>query len=133
VQWSLDGTLLPTDTLKSIKPQQSGVYSVNIQVRTCVASAMVTYQMPEVVTGVPEATSSTLQVYPNPVHGYLYFESQDTAVRHVSVQNASGQTVGSVQLRQGTGKFDMSLLSSGLYLIQIQDSKGAQEIKIIKD
>jgi hypothetical protein len=132
-QWYLDGVALLNDTLASIKPQQSGVYSVNVAVGTCVAAAMVTYNKPQVVTGTIPETAPALSVYPNPVRGYLYFENPDTSVKQVNIQNVSGQTLGTVRLQHGTGRIDMSSFVNGLYLIQVEGAGGTKEIKIIKE
>jgi len=132
-QWYLDGSLLSADTVASIKPRQSGVYALNVQIQTCVASAVMTYNMPKIVTGVSEATSPSLQVFPNPVRGYLYFESDDASARQVIVQNISGQTVGNLTLQQGSGKLDMSTLAAGMYLIKVQSQGVQKEIKVIKE
>jgi hypothetical protein len=132
-QWYLDGVALPNDTLASIRPLQSGVYSVNVAMGTCVATAMATYEKPQVVTGTVPETASALRVYPNPVHGYLHFESQDASINQVHIQNASGQTLGTIKLQHGSGKIDMSSFAGGLYLIQVECGDGTKEVKIIKE
>lgn len=136
MQWYVDGNLLPHDTTSTIKPMQSGIYTVAIPVQTCLATASMSYTMPEVITGIGESTSSMIRVYPNPVAEFLFFEKENDDVEEVTIQSVNGAIVGRFNLTRSekitTGKFDMSALSSGLYFVNIRSSDKKTEIKVIK-
>lgn len=136
-QWYVDGEKLSADTLSFIKPQRSGIYSVEIPVESCLATASVTYTLPEVITGTTPEATTLIRLYPNPVTKYLYFEQLKSSVKEIIVQNALGQFIGTMPLNNTgdltAGKFDMSMLPSGLYLIQIRTATNKTEIKVIKE
>ncbi|SIQ96446.1 Por secretion system C-terminal sorting domain-containing protein [Chryseobacterium sp. RU37D] len=72
--------------------------------------------------------SNNLVLYPNPVNDVLYIDAKDNKEYYYQIYNMSGQLV-------KTGKFDnkqtaVSSLSSGAYLVRINDSEAM--VKIIK-
>ncbi|MBK7172764.1 MAG: T9SS type A sorting domain-containing protein, partial [Bacteroidales bacterium] len=68
----------------------------------------------------PGIHPTTLQIYPNPAQNHLFINptvSENTIIR---ISSLSGIEVKSVQLEKGASMVDISDLSSGAYLIQLQ-------------
>lgn len=80
-------------------------------------------------TGIGEATSTQLKLYPNPVHSSLFIESTDQ-VERIEVFTLTGQSVlhatGNVQL------IDLSRLQSGTYMVRVISNSGTTTHKIQK-
>lgn len=131
-QWYFNNQLLPGETRSSIKPQQTGTYSVVIPVGSCQAEASQSF----IVAGDDPDDLAALSVFPNPASDYLYFQHKGSIVAEVRVKNVSGQDVGTVVLstRRGetTGKFDMSAMASGLYFVEISYAEGTRRVKVLK-
>ncbi len=58
---------------------------------------------------------SKIKVYPNPMKDYIYVES-DVDIKNIEVINIYGK---SISINKGISKIDLSLLSAGIYNLQI--------------
>lgn len=132
-QWYFNGQALRNDTLSFVAPDQTGLYSVKVNIESCVAEA--TYQF--VTTGLGEKPATSFTVYPNPVRDFLYFNDSDDGVESVVIYNSIGQTIGKVDLAQEgsltKGKLNMDNLPAGMYVVVIEGRDGKTEVKVIKD
>jgi hypothetical protein len=77
--------------------------------------------------GVETPVFKDLNVYPNPVQSQLYIDNEETM--HYELYNVLGKKIQSGSLAVH-GQVDCSSLSSGMYLLKLQNEKG--EIKVVK-
>ncbi len=75
-----------------------------------------------------ELTNFTL--YPNPVKGRLNFNSQ-TDISKIEVYNLTGQRLLQLKNFSNNNSFDVSILSSGMYLVNIEDVENRTTTKKI--
>lgn len=68
-----------------------------------------------------------LSLYPNPVNHILYFESNTNTV--VQIVNAVGETLQIRDVVKGINAFDLSTLSSGIYLLKTESSADLKFVK----
>lgn len=74
--------------------------------------------------------TNSVKLYPNPVSDRLFFKSAEQ-VENISIYNVNGQLI--KQVIETTNGIDVSVLSSGLYMIQIKTSNNTINQKFIKD
>jgi hypothetical protein len=75
--------------------------------------------------------SNKITVFPNPTAATVYFQSDLSLWKeHVSIYTATGQLIDEQQVTAGNS-LDLSMLSSGIYLIQFNNKK-INSFKIIK-
>lgn len=73
-----------------------------------------------------------LSLYPNPTAGIVHIKS-DANIQKAVVYNLNGQVVQSEYLNNTQNSFDISKLSKGMYVIQLQFENGSsQHIKVLK-
>ena len=84
-------------------------------------------------TGISNATSHGLQVYPNPVTDYLYVKSNGEDIQSVLISNISGQALISKEY-EGIDNFtiNVSFLPSGVYIVEIKTNNNIHIFKVIK-
>jgi hypothetical protein len=71
--------------------------------------------------------------YPNPVQNQIFVESVDEAVRQVRIFDLSGKIIKhEVIAAQGVHQISTSELASGVYLIEVETSKGVKRGKFVK-
>ncbi len=70
-----------------------------------------------------------LNVYPNPSSGVFNIDS-DTRIKHVQLYDLSGKLIYQNTLNALKNILDLSHLSSGLYVLNIQTEKGIKSVKI---
>ena len=73
---------------------------------------------------------STIQVYPNPAVNELHVDAELSRDAYYSVTTTSGNIVKSGNIN---GAIDVADLSSGLYIITLQDYSGIKSAKFFKD
>lgn len=80
---------------------------------------------------VSDASKAQLKVYPNPVVDILNIESADK-VKSVQVFDLTGKSVSSHMLNAVKSQINLSKLTSGVYVVNIETEKGIQSVKIVK-
>jgi hypothetical protein len=80
------------------------------------------------ITGINEASSTIIEVYPNPTNGLVHF----SAPTNVQLTNAMGQTVAH---RKNVTALDLYDLPKGMYLVTHTDNNGklVQQSRIVRD
>lgn len=73
---------------------------------------------------------SSVQFYPNPVVDYLYLKS-DIAIEQVTIFDLTGKVV--KQIKQPAPSIDLSDLSAGFYLLQVNTAEGASTQRFVKE
>lgn len=75
-----------------------------------------------------KVNENKISLFPNPVKDILYINASDKMSYYYQIYNVSGQIVRSGKFENG--KTDVSMLSSGVYLVRINNSE--EIVKIIK-
>lgn len=65
----------------------------------------------------------SLNVYPNPTHGIIYFKSLDTSTNQLTVYNINGTAVYSASLHSTVSSLDLSFLQQGVYILKINNTQ----------
>jgi hypothetical protein len=74
----------------------------------------------KVIVGVSEEVQATVQIYPNPVSTDLYIDLlKGSGVGEMKMFDGSGKEILSQHLKEGKSTFDLSTLSSGIYILKI--------------
>jgi len=82
-------------------------------------------------TSISPYTSSSLQVYPNPVHDRLFVKEQDNKNCIVEINDATGNMLLSQKLNNDES-IDISNLAAGVYIVKVITNKEVYNKKIIK-
>lgn len=125
-QWMDCGSFatIAGETAQTFTPTENGSYAVIVTDGICVDTSACT----SITVGIVNAANSALRLYPNPANKIIMIDA-DEAILNYSVMNTVG-----VQLFTGRDKqVDLSDLSSGLYLINIETSTGIQHKTFIKN
>ncbi len=89
--------------------------------------------VPLITTSIEEdATSNTINIYPNPTTGLIHFSLPDhTSIKTVEVYNLLGKKI---YVQNNLSSISLNDYESGVYIIKITDSKGNTIVKkIIKE
>jgi len=75
-------------------------------------------------------SSQSISIYPNPVKDYLFIHSDEIEIESISVINMNGKEM---HMSVSTAhSIDVSILSSGIYYLQVKHSKGLSLEKFTK-
>lgn len=80
---------------------------------------------------VSDVKRSEVKVYPNPVVDIVNIEAADK-VKSVQVYDLTGKVVASQTLNAVKNQVNLSKLTPGVYVVNIQTEKGTQSVKIVK-
>ncbi len=130
-QWYLNGELMTGVTGQSIVADQSGTYSVNVQLDGC--STAGTYEF--VVLSAELGNSNGVRVYPNPVQNRLVIKANGVRQEDVTLLTTWGTPiqVNSVLSADAEGvTFDVSALPAGVYIVKVSGSGYLSRFKILK-
>lgn len=136
VQWLFNGQAIEGAITPSILPTEFGNYSVSVKVGSCMTTADY-LRVEDEVTAIEDELRKAIHVYPNPVVDELFLQTDVlTSIRNAEVRNEMGEYVGKFMLEKMgnkvSGNYNMSALSSGLYVIEIVTDTGRFSVKIIK-
>ncbi|RDK83468.1 fibronectin type III domain-containing protein [Marinirhabdus gelatinilytica] len=81
------------------------------------------------VLGVSEHEEISLQFYPNPVQDVLNF-SASQVIETLTVYSLTGQIVQTERVGATQGQINLSGLSTGMYLVEVQTSYGNELVKV---
>jgi uncharacterized repeat protein (TIGR02543 family) len=85
---------------------------------------------PNPSTGIIEAKSNQLLIYPNPVDNYIYIMSS-LPIEQITLYDIHGRVLQQMQLLDG--KVSVTDLAKGIYLLKIKTAQGESIQKIIKE
>jgi hypothetical protein len=97
----------------------------------------VTFTVTQGTTGINDAPSATVKVYPNPVFDFVIFSLTDNepAQAEVTVLNSSGAVVKDLRLETNPGEMlhgvDLSHLSEGIYFYTIKSHEQLLSGKLV--
>jgi hypothetical protein len=130
-QWYLNGEVLLEETNQTLKPDQSGLYAVEVEINGCTTRDEYEF----LITGFERNPLLDWSYYPNPVVDELIIKTSKSPdqIEGIYVTNSIGVKVGEITLNsQGIGRFDMKSMSSGIYIIKILGSGKSVNFKVIK-
>ena len=131
-RWFLDGEALP-DTTQSIEAAESGSYTVEV---TDASGCSATSEALEInITGIEDPRlAREVLTYPNPVSTRLTVDSQIQEAVEIQIYSSDGLLMYENSMAAGSHHLHVALdnFSPGLYIIQLQSTKGLSHRKLIK-
>ncbi len=97
-------------------------WEISNSAKSCVMEMLVTN------TSDVEVNAKGINAYPNPVNHSLTVEVENPNIKHILLFNRLGQLLSSEKIINGRVVLDVSLLSSGLYFLEV----GAEVVKVEK-
>jgi hypothetical protein len=130
-QWFYNGLLLQGAITHYLISPPNGVYEVQV---TNSYGCTVTSNIITVNVGVEETTlESQLNIYPNPVTDVLNVQWNNTnETANLSIRDLSGRLVLSERLANGNAALELSNLSSGNYILELQTEEGTLRKQMVK-
>ena len=131
-QWFLNGTAIAGATNPTYTATQTGTYKVQVKADDC-ASEFSTEQA-LVVTGIEDAATTSIGLYPNPVTDWLTIAlGDDEAVKEVKLYSITGQQL-AVEVTTGNSvRFNVAGYDKGIYLAKVQAGELVRVIKFAKE
>ncbi len=84
-----------------------------------------------VVSYIDRILSDNISIYPNPTHHYIRVSAPDIRLKSYQIYHLQGQLVMQDYFDEITQSIDVSKLSAGIYLLQIQTNRGIAVKKIL--
>ena len=134
-QWYFNHVIVSQATEQSIAPQQSGTYSLEVNIADCIARAEYEY----VITGNQASMQHGISIFPNPVETEVNITVSDSfkGIKEIRLINSAGQVVGIVEMEHQDNEkefhFDMTNLATGVYILQATGDAGIIEVKVLKN
>jgi len=130
-QWFYNGMLLQGAITYYLISPPNGVYAVQV---TNSYGCVITSDMITVNVGVEEiALENQLNIYPNPVTDVLNVQwNNTTETATLSIHDLSGRLVLSERVANGNAVLDLSNLSSGNYILELQTEEGSLRKQVVK-
>lgn len=130
-QWFYNGMLLQGAITYYLISPPNGVYAVQV---TNSYGCVLTSEMIIVNVGVDEiALEDQLNIYPNPVTDVLNVQWNNTnETANLSIRDLSGRLIHSERAANGNAVLDLSTLSSGNYILELQTEEGSLRKQVVK-
>lgn len=77
----------------------------------------------------PAFNDNALVVYPNPAKTIVTISSKDNSIETLKITDLTGKTIKTMNVHAATASINVSDLSSGIYLLELQNSKQERIIK----
>lgn len=132
-RWYFNDELITDSAEQTIVPNESGTYSVVVNVEGCVAGAEYEF----IVAELEEQSSHGIFAFPNPVQRDVTVSISNSFknLKQIVLLNATGQTIKVVNPHQQKDvpySIDMTALPSGTYILRVVGSGLTTEIKLLK-
>jgi hypothetical protein len=123
-QWYKGGVVIAGATSNSYTPTSNGLYSIWVSIRGAECTDSASYNMTNVGVGgsIGAGASEVLSVYPNPANRFITIEGAEGAT--AVLVSSIGQRVMQFSLTAEKEVVDISALPSGVYILQLTDTKG---------
>jgi hypothetical protein len=130
-QWFYNGLLLQGAITYYLISPPNGVYAVQV---TNSYGCSVTSEIITVNVGVEEiAWEDQLNIYPNPVTDVLNVQwNNTTETATLSIRDLSGRLVFSERVANGNAVLELSTLSSGNYILELQTGQSTLRKQVVK-
>lgn len=131
-RWYLNGQLLAGETGRSLRPQASGVYSLELEDNDCASlrSSDFVYFM----TSVQEVGTAAFKVYPNPSSGLYVFEANQAAggMYDLLITDLQGQVLQQFSSSAAQLEIDLRTVSAGVYLLRYSSGSAVSWMRLVK-
>ena len=136
IRWYRNGQLIPGENEMTLEVTQEGMYHVTAAPEACPELESSTEGTPIIVEidnncnlSVDNSSLAAFHLWPNPVRNTLNFGGAD--ITRLSVHSMTGQSILEVV---PTGlSVDVSMLSSGIYLVKVESEGISRTLKFIKE
>jgi hypothetical protein len=130
-QWYHNNTMITDAINQSYSPTKQGVYSVKVTLSGCSSEQSETVAV--IVTGDIPASTSGIQIYPNPVSTTLILKGNVNSTNEFEIADLLGRVVKFKGIKSGDEYLiDIRDLSSGPYLLLIQEGNSIRKIRFVK-
>ena len=125
-------------TSKTVKGKSAGFATVTVTSRdgsNIVDSCVVRVIDPASIDILQESSSVDIHVYPNPVTDFLNIEFNSLLSKPVNISlfDASGKEVMTMQFNSSKNSFDVSGLTSGVYMIHVSEFDIVKQVMIMNE
>ncbi len=134
------GASIDLNTGRFEMPFTTNVYAINILVEEWRQGSLLSsiYREmlidPSALTSVDEEKSLAIKTFPNPINNYLNVEISDPInFGDIIIFNSLGQVILNRTFERTSFQIDLSLLSAGIYIIEIRSSGSPIRRKIVKE
>ncbi|MDA9261842.1 T9SS type A sorting domain-containing protein [Flavobacteriales bacterium] len=132
-QWIDCGTGLPVvgETARSYTTDSSGFYKVAITIAGC-SDTSNCVQLIVPYASINEKSIKSLNVYPSPANTVLTVENDYSLIISVSIMEINGKVISSHFPKNSKTTLDVSILPSGVYLLNVVSGNGTEVKRFIK-
>jgi hypothetical protein len=117
------------ETGQSFTAPVSGTYAVIVTENGCTdTSACVTVA----VTGIDEAITPHVDVYPNPVTGTFFVDGKGTIPSQIDIYSTLGQAMQIILPASDVTPIDLSGEAPGVYLVRVRYGQFTRVVKVVK-
>lgn len=118
-------------TSQTFTATENGTYAVELTSTICSSiTATSSCQLINTV-GLEELSSFTLHVFPNPTENE-FVVSSDEVIEQIFIRDLTGKLLYQTAGNQTETKLSLSLVSQGIYLIEVETKRGNKTIRIVK-
>jgi Secretion system C-terminal sorting domain len=130
-QWFLNNAAIDRAINTTFVVIANGTYKVQVTIEKCVSDF--SNEIPIVITGDLPVLSLTIAAYPNPADDRLIITGLEEQTKECGIVDVTGRTTQVSLTKQSEGhEADVKNLSSGMYLVRVQQSNGIQQIRFVK-
>ncbi len=86
-----------------------------------------------VITQLEDADDDRIMFYPNPNSGFVHYSFSGITIRRLRSLDVAGKEIKSFIPENQQGRIDMTVLPTGIYLLQLESDKGLSYRKIMKE
>jgi photosystem II stability/assembly factor-like uncharacterized protein len=128
-QWYFNGEPIPGASSRTYEVTKTGDYFVEVvYANTCVSGPSNIINV--VISSIVDLNGQSLTLYPNPASNYFQLKGVDQ-LSHVTLWNLSGQLIR--QYNSNLSRYDLSHISSGVYMVRVTDGEHSAILKLVVD
>lgn len=129
-RWYVDGIQIAGANNRSIRPQLSGIYRVEVQQGDCWSAQSPNFAY--FMTSVAPSSAAAIKVYPNPSEGNFVLEHA-SSVCNIEIRDAQGRLLQAFESSDATLPIDLQTAAPGVYLLRYQaGSAPASWVRLVK-
>ena len=130
-QWYLNGVEIANATNASLTATQSGVYKVQVKMDDCVSEF--SPEQSVIITGDIENNNTTVEIFPNPVSGWLTVSLGTLQGRkEVAILELNGRETESQEVSGSEAKFYTAEYAAGIYVVKVKSENSLKILRFVK-
>lgn len=131
-RWYFNGLLLPNDTSRSMRPEASGIYTVEITDNDCPSFRSTDFAY--FMTSVQDFGTTGFRVYPNPSTGVFVFEpaSQNGSAYQLQITDVQGRALQQYSSLAAQLEIDLTTAPAGVYLLRYSSGEAVRWMRLVK-